>query len=309
MTIAVSTRNLVKEFNGFQAVKGLNLEVPEGSIYGFLGPNGAGKTTTLKMLTGMIEPTQGSIEIFGEQVLFGHNNFHNDIGFLPDVPGFYEWMTAKEFLLFCGNLYHIEKKELEQRTEDLLVLVGLKKSAKKKIGAFSRGMKQRLGIAQALINQPKIIFLDEPVSALDPIGRKEVMDIIGALRGKVTVFFSTHILADVERICDRIIIINEGQAVLEDSMDHIRSMSETRDIEIEFENGGFAHFEHLFKDLDWIDHYTVNSKTVRIKVKQLNQGRDHLIRLIADHQIPVKRFIVAEQTLEDIFMKVVNHHE
>lgn len=308
MTIAISTKNLVKDFNGFKAVKGLNLEVPEGSIYGFLGPNGAGKTTTLKMLTSMIEPTDGEIEIYGEKLVFGQQRFHNTIGFLPDVPGFYEWMTAKEYLLFCGSLYHIEKKALNKRADELLVLVGLKKSANKKVGAFSRGMKQRLGIAQALINDPKIIFLDEPVSALDPIGRKEVMDIIGSLSGKVTVFFSTHILADVERICDRIIIINEGQTLLEDSIDNIRSMSQTRDIEVELENGGFEAFEALIKEASFVESYTASVKKVVVKVKDLQSGRDGLVRMIAQHNLPVKRFVVFEPTLEDVFMKVVNHH-
>ncbi len=308
MTIAVSTRNLSKDFKGNKAVDGLNIEVPAGSIYGFLGPNGAGKTTTLKMLTGMIEPTGGDIEIFGEKVIFGHQNFHNDIGFLPDVPGFYDWMTAKEFLLFCGSLYHIDKKESLTRTKELLTLVGLSKQSNKKISDYSRGMKQRLGIAQALINRPKIIFLDEPVSALDPIGRKEVMEIIGSLAGKVTVFFSTHILADVEKICDRIIIIKDGKALLEDSIENIHLMSQTRNIEIEFDNGGLNVLEEQIKNASWVESYNLSRKKITIKVLDLDQGRDELIKIIASKQLIIKKFIVFEPTLEDIFMKVVNNH-
>ncbi|MBU1094743.1 MAG: ABC transporter ATP-binding protein [Firmicutes bacterium] len=308
MTIAVSTKNLSKDFKGNHAVDRLNIEVPEGSIYGFLGPNGAGKTTTLKMLTGMIEPSSGDIEIFGEKVIFGHQNFHNDIGFLPDVPGFYDWMSAKEYLLFCGSLYHIDKKESLNRTNDLLTLVGLTKQSNKKIGSYSRGMKQRLGIAQALINKPKIIFLDEPVSALDPIGRKEVIEIIGSLAGKVTVFFSTHILSDIEKICDRIIIIKDGKALLEDSIENIRKMSQSRDIEIEFDNGGLSKLEHLIKEVPWVESYQSSHNKIVVKVLNLDKGREELIKIIASNQLIIKKFLVFEPTLEDIFMKVVSNH-
>jgi ABC-2 type transport system ATP-binding protein len=308
MKTAVKIRNLVKNYNGVNAVDHLNLDVPEGSIYGFLGPNGAGKTTTLKMIVGMTAPTEGGIEIFGNKLTFGSDNYRDEIGFLPDVPGFYDWMSAKEFIEFSGSLYHIKPDILKKRTKELLEMVGLTKSANKKVGEFSRGMKQRLGIAQALVNNPKIILLDEPVSALDPMGRKEVMDIIGSLAGKVTVFFSSHILADVERICDRVIIIKDGKAILEDSIEHIRQFSNSREIEIEFENIDSETFLSLIKNATWLESIKNGGKKVSIEVNDLNQARTEINEIICKQNIFLRKFIIAEATLEDIFIKVVNEN-
>jgi len=308
MTTAVSIRNLVKTFGDVRAVNHLDLDVPEGSIYGFLGPNGSGKTTTLKMLVGMTEPDSGDIEIFGHKVAYGDGAFREDIGFLPDVPGFYDWMTAREFLQFSGSLYHIEKTLLKSRIQDLLTMVGLTKSANKRIGGFSRGMKQRLGIAQALVNDPKIVLLDEPVSALDPIGRKEVMEIIGKLAGKVTVFFSTHILADVERICDRVVIIKDGKALLEDSIDHIHAMSGARNLEIEFENGETVSFGTWLEAQAWVETFAVENRRIQLKVGDLAIARSEILRRVAEERLQLKKFVIAEPTLEDIFIKAVNGH-
>ncbi len=306
MKTAVTIRNLVKNYNGVSAVDHLNLNVPEGAIYGFLGPNGAGKTTTIKMIVGMTEPNEGDIEIFGNKLTFGSDQFRDEIGFLPDVPGFYDWMSAKEFLEFAGSLYHIPKIVLRERTKELLKTVGLTKSANKKVGAFSRGMKQRLGIAQALINNPKIILLDEPVSALDPMGRKEVMDIIGALTGKVTVLFSTHILADVERVCDRVIIIKDGKTILEDSIDNIKSMSPTRDIEIEFENDDAKLFLEHVENAIWLESVSNGGKKVLMRVNNLDKARHDINEYIFKQDVLLKKLVIAEATLEDIFIKAVN---
>lgn len=306
MTQAVSIKNLVKRYGDVIAVNQLNLEVPEGSIYGFLGPNGSGKTTTLKMLIGMTEPTSGDISIFGNKVHFGSDEFRDEIGFLPDVPGFYDWMTAKEFLEFCGSLFHMKGESLKLKVQELLQIVGLTKSRNKKISGFSRGMKQRLGIAQALINSPKIILLDEPVSALDPIGRKEVMDIIASLRGKVTVFFSTHILEDVERICDRVVIIKDGYAVLEDSIENIRSVSQSRTIEIDFEEGDLTVFTDFVKNQPWTESISFENHRVQLKVNNLVDARNIIFQWISANQVLIKKFVLLEPTLEDIFIKVVN---
>ena len=308
MPVAVKIRGLVKNYNGVLAVDHLDLSVPEGSIYGFLGPNGAGKTTTLKMIIGMTEPTAGEIEIMGKKVTFGSNDFRDVIGYLPDVPGFYDWMTPKEFLYFSGGLYDMSKEKIKTRTKELLDLVNLKKVRNRKIGTFSRGMKQRLGIAQALINDPKVVLLDEPVSALDPIGRKEVMDIIQSLAGKVTVFFSTHILADVERICDRIIIINEGKKLLEDSIEHIKEVPDIRTLDIDCEK---EEDTILFKDLsasDVIEHVEIDKFKVSLFGADIDQMRDLVNKLLFEKKIYVKKMQVREVSLEDIFIKVVNHH-
>ena len=306
MSMAIETNNLCKSFKGFKAVDNLNLNVPEGSIYGFLGPNGAGKTTTIKMLTGLSQPTQGSIRINGSEVKFGSLRNRTDIGFLPDVPNFYDWMTPVEFLKFSGEMFSIDRKVLAGRIESLMALVGLE-GIKKKIGGFSRGMKQRLGIAQALINEPRVVFMDEPTSALDPIGRKEVMDILLKLAAKVTVFFSSHILSDIERVCDRVVILDKGKMVLEDSMEELRNKYSKRIIAIETEKGESKL--KLLRELgkkDWVE-----------KVQDLDNGELQLYAADmckAQHEIPAAfsatgapliKMNVLEPTLEDIFMKVV----
>ena len=192
--------------------------MPAGSVFGFLGPNGAGKTTTLRILGGLARPTAGSAAVLGHDVASAGNAVRTQIGFLPDVPGFYKWMTAAEFLRFAGGLFSIDDATLRARVAALLDLAGLA-SVDARIGTFSRGMKQRLGVAQALINAPRLLLLDEPTSALDPIGRKEVLDMIAALAGRTTVFFSTHILADVERVCDTVAVLDRGRVVAQDSID------------------------------------------------------------------------------------------
>ena len=198
---ALELNALCRRYGDLYAVNQLDLSVPAGSIYGFLGPNGAGKTTTLRMITGLLRPTSGEIRINGLPVSFGLATGRERIGYLPDVPTFYPWMTPQEYLRFSGSLYGIPHRDLERRIAESLDLVGLQK-AKRRIGGYSRGMKQRLGIAQALLHTPSLVLLDEPASALDPIGRKDVMDIIRNLAGTTTVFFSTHILSDIERVCD-----------------------------------------------------------------------------------------------------------
>jgi len=307
---AVCSKQLVKRYKDVMAVDGLDLSVPKGAVYGFLGPNGAGKTTTLKLLAGLIRPTSGSIEIFGEEVFFGSIRNRKDIGFLPDVPGFYEWMSAYEYLDFCGRLFSIPRHDLEKRIKDLLGLVGLSDTGKKKTGGFSRGMKQRLGIAQALINDPGIVLLDEPVSALDPIGRKEVMDIITELAGKVTVFFSTHVLADVERVCDRVIIINKGRAVLEDTIGNIKGMAPTRQIEIELFNKSTTSLVEDIRRCEWLDDMeTADHKKIKLLVSDIERASLELPGLIYKANVSLKKFNVQEPTLEDIFIKAVNSNQ
>ena len=195
---AIEITRLVKTFGDAVALDGIDLAVPQGSVFGFLGPNGAGKTTALRILTGLARPTAGEARILGVNVSAAGNIVRSRIGYLPDVPGFYPWMTAMEFVEFAGRLFGIQPTTLRERAESLLQMAGLSE-VKSKVGGFSRGMKQRLGIAQALINAPSVLLLDEPTSALDPIGRREVLEMIASLRGRTTVFFSTHILADVER--------------------------------------------------------------------------------------------------------------
>lgn len=305
---AVETVNLTKCFGSVKAVDNLSLRVPEGSIYGFLGPNGAGKTTTLKMLLGLTRPTSGQIRICGKPVEFGSSRHPGDTGFLPDVPNFYDWMNADEYLRFCGELLKLEPGTLKKRIGELLELVGLAE-VKKKIKSYSRGMKQRLGIAQALIGEPSVLFLDEPTSALDPIGRKEVMEIISRLSGKMTVFFSTHILSDVERVCDRVVILDKGKMMLEDSMENLHKQVSTQTLLVEVEDGeNGLRLVQLLKQLPWIKGMPVQTEEgVRIPVRELALAQREIPRILAEQGMALKHFSLQEPSLEDIFLKVVDN--
>ena len=191
-------------------VRDLNLTVNREEVFGFLGPNGSGKTTTMKMLLGLTQPTKGKVELLGRPA--SEVNIRQQIGFLPEAPYFYTYLTAEEVLLFYGRLAGLSGHGLDHRVEELLEMVGLMEARHRQLGKFSKGMLQRVGLAQALIHDPTLVILDEPMSGLDPIGRKEVRDLIMHLRkqGK-TVFFSTHIIPDVEMLCDRVGIIKNGK--------------------------------------------------------------------------------------------------
>ena len=229
----IETIGLSKQFKTVKAVNDINIKVPQGAICGFLGKNGAGKTTAIKMLVGLTKPTSGSIMLSGSEVKFGERE-NSNIGYVPDVPNFYGYMTANEYLKFCGNLYGIKGDKLSSLISELLKKVGLSGKNKTKISGYSRGMKQRLGIAQALINQPEMIFMDEPISALDPTGRYEVMEIIRSLKGTVTIFFSTHILADVENTCDHIIILDKGRVLEENGIAELKQKYSSNTAKVKF---------------------------------------------------------------------------
>jgi ABC-2 type transport system ATP-binding protein len=218
VTTAVEINRLTKDYEvGFarkrkvRALDGLSLTVDQGEIFGFLGANGAGKTTTLKLLMTLIFPTAGSAQILGHDI--ADVSMHSRIGYLPENPYFYDYLTAVEFLDFCGQIFGFSQSERNIRTKDLLLRVNLDEEKwDTQLRKFSKGMLQRVGLAQALINDPAVVFLDEPMSGLDPIGRREVRDLISALRqeGK-TVFMCSHILSDIEVLCDRVAILRRGQ--------------------------------------------------------------------------------------------------
>lgn len=216
---AIETENLTQDYaTGFwrkrrvRALDGLSLQVEAGEVFGLLGPNGAGKTTTFKILLGLIKPTAGSARILGAAI--SEVKMRARVGYLPEQPYFYDYLTAREFLAYCGALCDLPATEARQRAAELLNQVGLAESADKQLRKFSKGMLQRVGLAQALINDPEVLFLDEPMSGLDPLGRREVRDLIVNLRARgKTIFFSSHILTDVEAMCDRVAILNRGRLI------------------------------------------------------------------------------------------------
>ena len=209
---AIETDELRKEFGGNAAVKCLTLQIQQGEVFGFLGPNGAGKTTSIKMLVGLIAPTSGKAALLGAPL--GDRNTRAQIGFLPEHFRFQEWLTASEFLSLHGNLFGMERTRLAARINELLERVGLTSFRNKPLSTFSKGMLQRIGLAQALLNQPALVFLDEPTSGLDPVGRVLVRDIIGELRQQGTcVFLNSHLLSEIEVTCNRVAFISHGEVI------------------------------------------------------------------------------------------------
>ena len=213
----IITRGLKKEFGDKVAVADLTLDVEKGEVFGFLGPNGGGKTTAVKMLLGLISPTSGRGELLNAPI--GDHRARARVGFLPEHFRFHDWLTAIEFLTLHGNLYHMPDEQLNQRVPELLELVGLEGHAQKKLRTFSKGMLQRIGLAQALLNKPDLVFLDEPTSGLDPVGRRLVRDIIRDLsQGGTTVFLNSHLLSEVEITCDRVAFIRHGEVLMTSSL-------------------------------------------------------------------------------------------
>ncbi|MCL2672205.1 MAG: ABC transporter ATP-binding protein [Clostridiales bacterium] len=229
----LSIKNLTKSFGKTRVLDDITLCVPEGSIFGFIGENGAGKTTTMKIVLGLLQADSGEIYVCGEKVRFGMTATNRHVGYLPDVPEFYRYMRPREYLRLCGEIANLPRELIEKRSCELLELTGLS-GANKRIGSFSRGMRQRLGVAQALINEPKLLICDEPTSALDPVGRKEILDILKQIRGRTTVIFSTHILSDVERICDRAALLHGGKIVLNGTLTDLKASHKTDALRIEF---------------------------------------------------------------------------
>lgn len=299
---ALKIDNLHKSFGKNTIINGLSMSIPENTIFGFLGKNGAGKTTTMKMILGFLKKDEGSIKVFGEEVSFGQSKTNRFIGYLPDVPEFYGYMTAKEYLNLCGAITGLSKNEIKNKSVELLELVGLR-DVNKRISGYSRGMKQRLGIAQALLNSPKLLICDEPTSALDPLGRKEILDIILKIKDITTVIFSTHILSDVEAICDHVVVLDKGKNVLEGSIDQLKNIKRKNTIKIRFKSDKELK---AFKSLDKFSNLLTNEKEDTLYlIDEENQLKDIdiLYELYKLNIFPVE-LKIEEPTLENIFMEV-----
>ncbi|RPI88436.1 MAG: ABC transporter ATP-binding protein [Chloroflexi bacterium] len=300
----IKIENYTKKYGSILALDELSLEVETGSVYGFLGPNGAGKTTTMRLLTGLAKPDNGKAWIMGKQVGIAGEDTRSFIGVLPEEPAFYTWMTPREYLRdYAGPLFGITGQAGVKRADEILELTGLSDAANRRIGGFSRGMRQRLGLAQALIHEPHVLLLDEPVSALDPAGRKEVLDLIVSLRGTATVLLSTHILGDVERVCDVIGIINKGKLILQERSDALMNRYALPLIEIDFDQGleGFVQFA---EKIPVVEKITCENSTVRLLVKEIEQAQKELIPALANDGILVRRFQIVQPSLEDIFLRL-----
>ncbi len=293
----LAIRNLKKSFGSKEVLCGLDLSVSEHSIFGFIGKNGAGKTTTMKAVLGLLKADSGQICVMGEKVNFGQTRTNRYIGYLPDVPEFYSYMTPLEYLHFCGEISGMDKADLVMRSNELLELVGLGRE-QHRIKGFSRGMKQRLGIAQALLNRPKLLICDEPTSALDPVGRKEILDILLAAKEQTTILFSTHILSDVERICTEAAFLNDGKITMQGTIAELRSMRPSDGFIIELERK---------EDADTLIKAFGNLKVEKQNTLTFHGSREHffvVMQYVAENRIPVRKIERIEPTLESLFLEV-----
>ncbi|WP_127582395.1 ABC transporter ATP-binding protein [Paenibacillus koleovorans] len=308
MSGLMEVQSLTKKFdNGHIAVNSLSFGIRQGRCMALLGPNGAGKTTTLNMLAGLIRPTGGAIRFTDG----APPDLRAWIGFLPQHPAFFNWMSGRELLEMTGRLAHLSAKQAAARAAELLETVGLdREAAKRYIGGYSGGMKQRLGIAQALIHRPKLLMLDEPVSALDPIGRREVLELMQALKRETTLLFSTHVLHDAEAVCDDVLLLHKGKIAVAGELADVRNRYRRPLIRITgdspfintisgWEHQPFIHSVHI--------NESIGSATLEVAPDEggMEQARAFVCRAIAEQAIPVRQLEFGQSTLEDLFMQVV----
>lgn len=300
---AIKIENLVKDYRGFKAVNGLSIEVGEKRIFGFLGPNGAGKTTTIRMLAGLIKPTSGQISICDKPVKFGDFKTNQLFGYLPEQPSFYNWMTGEQYLGFVADIFKLKPEKKKKQIDYLLGFLQLGEARKKRIGTYSNGMKQRLGIAQALINDPEVLILDEPVSALDPVGRKEVLEVLDGLRDKMTIFMSTHILSDVDRICDEVAIINHGQLIVQSSLRELKERYAGAILEVEFKKPIHKIVVEEIARKSWARKVIKEGNTLRIWLDdEKSLDNDLPIRTLGGYGLGILRYGLNMPQVEDLFI-------
>jgi ABC-2 type transport system ATP-binding protein len=302
----MEVRQLVKVYGKTEAVRGISFAIEAGRCTALLGPNGAGKTTTLNMLSGLLKPTSGEIRFDGagdEKDLRAH------IGYLPQYTAFYNWMSGREFLIYVGRLTGMDKRQAGRRADELLELVGIAEAKHRKIGGYSGGMKQRLGLAQAMMHRPRLLILDEPVSALDPIGRREVLELMKRIKEETTILFSTHVLPDAEEICDDVLIIRQGEIVISGSLSDLRAQHQRPVIELELEDA--AELETslpAWRELaGWAKVETAGTfvRFTLANAGELQQVRRRLMTHLAERGTPLRRLEIAKTSLEDLFMEAV----
>jgi ABC-2 type transport system ATP-binding protein len=307
---AIETRNLTKTFGQVDALKGVNLRVPRHSIFGFLGPNGAGKTTTMKILLGLNQPTGGKGTIFNHDIVNESLAIREKIGYLPQHPRFIEYMTARENLIFTAKFYFRgPQARIRERCDEMLELVGLSEKADRPIRGFSGGEKQRLGIALAQVNDPDLLILDEPASSLDPIGRQAVLDIMADLQKRSTIFYSTHILDDVQRVSDTVAILNQGKVVASGPIDQILNGQDSLVYSVGLK-GPTDRLRERLSELSWVKNTTVKnqngSSLWQISVSEESAAESSLLRhILDDRRLTVTKFSRKKYELEEVFMQII----
>ena len=305
----IETHGLTKTYKGVQALKSLDLQVQHNSIFGFLGPNGAGKTTTIKLLLGLIRPTAGSASVFGMDIVNQSVDIRARVGYLPQEPHFYEYMTARQTLRFTAKFFFKgPEKAIEARVDEMLHLVDLAEKADRPLRTFSGGERQRLGIAQAQVNYPDLLILDEPAASLDSLGRRDVLEVMSKLRKYTTVFYSTHILDDIQRVSDTVVILDKGALVAEGPIEELLAGSE-----------GVVYIVHLKGEADWTLKQVQSQpwvggiktgqhgdeSTWQVSVTDPQAAEAQLLKLLVNGPVVVTEFRRRQYELEDIFMQVI----
>jgi ABC-2 type transport system ATP-binding protein len=308
--LVIETQGLSKSFGDTEALKSLNLKVSKNSIFGFLGPNGAGKTTTIKLLLGLTRPTAGGATVFGHDITRDSIDVRSRVGYLAQVPSYYMHMTARETLRFKARFYYSGPKDtIEERIEETLEMVELEDKADRPIKGFSGGERQRLGIAQAQIHRPDLLILDEPAANLDPMGRRDVLKIMEGLREHSTVFYSTHILDDVQRVSDTVAILNHGELVAQASIEELLMGSGGAVYSITFKRG-HDEAQRRISAQEWVSGVTVVPgdlrTTLQVAVTDEEIAEDDLLKLaVCDGDATVTEFGRRRYELEDIFVEIV----
>jgi ABC-2 type transport system ATP-binding protein len=307
MDTAVTCRGLTKRYGDVLALDALTLDIPVGAVFGILGPNGAGKTTLLRLLTGLARPTLGEATVAGFSIITQQAAVHRHISFLDQSPQYYSWMRGREVVTFVGELFGLTGAQLRTRVDEALALTGLTDAAHRRVGGYSGGMRQRLGLAQALVNRPDVLFLDEPASSLDPAGRHEILATIADLRGTATVCMSTHILDDVERVCDTVAILNAGRLLVCAPLAELQERFTQPAFELELHTSQGEAVEQLIAALraePWVGDVTRQGDVVRVvAVDTTAAGRD-ILPLVAARNIQLQRFERIRPSLEDIFLRL-----
>jgi ABC-2 type transport system ATP-binding protein len=308
-TFLISTQGLGKSYKEVDALKSLDLKVPEKSIFAFLGPNGAGKTTTIKLLLGLTRPTVGSGTIFGQDIVKESVDIRAKVGYLPQESLFYEHMTARETLTYtAGFFYKGPKNNIAKRVDEMIELVGLTGKADRPIKGFSGGERQRLGIAQAEVNYPDLLILDEPAASLDPQGRRDVLAVMSRIRKYATIFYCTHILDDVQRVSDTVAILNEGQMIAQASIDELLSGTGEIVYSVTLRDETEGVYGRV-KEQAWVSQIEVTQRNGQTKwqvsVTDEAVAEDQLLNLLVSNGAKVADFGRKEYALEDIFLDIV----
>ena len=301
MNLAIETQNLSKTYKHFTAVRHLNLAVPQGEVFGFLGPNGAGKTTTIMMLLGNIRPTNGTAMLLGKPV--GDVQTRRKVGFLPEKFQFHEFLTATEFLHLHGKLNGMSREQRNRRIPEVLARVGLADRANSRIREFSKGMQQRVGLAQAILHEPDVVILDEPTSALDPIGRRDVRDIVMELRGQgKTVLLNSHLLSEIEMTCDRVAIIKRGEVAAQGTMDELLGFASSVEIEVRDMNDAAMNAVRQIASKLKIERVPITRFTAWVRAEE---DVPELARALVQNGAKLLALVPQRETLEQLFVRII----